>query len=219
VRDIIDKLTDAEVCGDEDKVFLLSKQLMDRRRIPVKTLTFAEDSRPGYSGETCRLLRVIQVENAIGTWTRTTAKVGPRTPFARDFVALDYDCDSGEDWEEEAEGDEVLSGSDSGDGDGSDQDSLDGWLIDDDEDVGGEPIDLDQMDIDGLNLPNRKRKSSPALEPPKSKSKKRKFAKPLVPFSKGPCWEIPVGNCSQWEGLTPYRIQIFNGKPGLVILN
>ena len=51
VRDLMDKLADAEVCGDEDRVMHLSKQLKDRRRIPVKILTFADDLRPGYTGE------------------------------------------------------------------------------------------------------------------------------------------------------------------------
>jgi chromatin assembly factor 1 subunit A len=51
VRDLMDKLADAEVCGDEVKVVHLSKQLRDRRCIPVKILTFADDLRPGYTGE------------------------------------------------------------------------------------------------------------------------------------------------------------------------
>jgi chromatin assembly factor 1 subunit A len=147
-----------------------------------------------------------------GTWTRSSSIIGPRNPFAKDSAVLDYSYDSGEDWEEEEEGEGVLSGSDS-DGDASDNDSLDGWLVDDDDDIGGEPINLEDMDIVGYEFLERKRKTSPNLEQSGGKEKKRKFVQPLVPFVKGPRWESASSQCD-WNGFIPYRIQFFNdGKP------
>lgn len=137
----------------------------------------------------------------------------PRTPFAKDTVALNYEYDSEEDWEEEEEGEEgeeVASGDDS-DGEVSDADSIDEWLIDDDVDVGGEPIDLDNIDLTGYELPERKRKPSPNPEQSRGKEKRRKLVQPLVAFAKGPCWETPIGK-SDWDGFVPYHIQLFNGE-------
>lgn len=94
VRTTMQKLTEAEVTGDDDgtvRKFLCV--LRDRTKIPAKVLIFDEDTRPGY----------------FGTWTRNSREVGPRTPFGKDVVSIDYSVDSEAEWEEEEEGD-VLEG-------------------------------------------------------------------------------------------------------------
>ena len=142
-----------------------------------------------------------------GTWSRSSTVIGPRRPFAKDLGSLDYSYDSGEEWEEEEEGDEVVSDGEDGEEISSDEDSLDGWLVGDDEDVGGEVIDHEMATEEGISLTN-KRKTGPTKQA-LPKEKKRRIA-PLDPFSKGPLWEAAIGQC-EWEGFKPYRIQLFNG--------
>ncbi len=103
----------------------------------------------------------------IGTWTRQSSFIGPRAPLGKDVVALDYSCDSGEEWEEEEDGEDVISsaGSKREDDDMSDGDSLDGWLVGDEEDVGGEPCDLSELDELGFENKSLKRKIPPEAEP------------------------------------------------------
>ena len=74
------QLTEAEVAGDDGEVRRLLELLRDRGAIPAKVLIFDEDARPGY----------------FGTFTRNSREVGPRAPFARDVVQVDYTYDSGE---------------------------------------------------------------------------------------------------------------------------
>ena len=190
--------------GDDVTVRRLLSLLEDREKIPAKVLIFDEDTRPGY----------------FGTFTKSSSTVGPRTPFAKDAVAFDYGYDSGAEWEEEEAGDDLVSLDGSAEDAGSDVDSEMGdWLVDDDEDAEpGTPLD-ERGGSPGLPLPpnmspsNGKRKPSEA--PDKKKTKKRKVM-PLVPFTKGPCYEDGIGDCA-YEAFNEYRIQLFNGKYNLLV--
>ncbi|KAI5123318.1 hypothetical protein M0805_009339 [Coniferiporia weirii] len=202
VRDVFSRLSEAEVLGDISSVRSLQSLLKSRSKIPVKVMIFHEDTRPGY----------------FGTFTKSSTVVGPRTPYAKDAVAFDYSYDSGEEWEEEEEGGDDLmdlTGSDAGES--SDLGSeLDDWLVDDDDN------DLDP------GTPLSGREGSPALppslpgpEPPmkrksikneERKEPKKRKVMPLLPFSKGPCWENVIGECS-YEPFKQHRIQLFNDTP------
>ncbi|KAF7363296.1 hypothetical protein MSAN_00984800 [Mycena sanguinolenta] len=194
VRDLTAQLTEAEVAGDDNVVRSILTQLSDRDIVPAKVFIFTEDARPGY----------------FGTWTRDSRIIGPRTPFARDATVFDYAYDSGEEWEEEPAGDDIIDDGEDEDGESDDADSdMDSWLVDDD----GEPPS-----------PALSRGGSPVFPtlpaPAKRKSesedqklvKKRKVVVPLVPFVKGPSWEQVVGQC-EYNMFNPYRIQLFNDTP------
>lgn len=171
MREVLNQLSEAEVTGDAGRVRDLLTTLADRSVLPAKVLIFHEDSRPGL----------------FGTWTRISSVIGPRRPFRRDVIALDYGYDSGEEWEGEPEGDadDVLD--DEEEEEGSEQDSdMDDWLVDDDpiEEIGGQsPIHLD--------LPAATKRKAEGGD--KKLAKKRKVVVPLVPFAKGPCWESRIG--------------------------
>lgn len=204
VRTILAELNEAEVAGDDQAVRSLLNLLQDRKAIPAKVLIFKDDARPGY----------------YGTWTRSSREVGPRTPFAKDVVAMDYTYDSGEEWEEESgDADDVVENQEEEDGDDEEADSdLDSWLVDDDEvEEPGTPIE-DRSGSPGFpyNLPvppPPKRKA--ADSDPAKTSKKRKVVIPLVAFTKGPCWESTVGSCP-YEPFKPYRIELLNGESKLM---
>lgn len=194
VRDIVSKLSDAEIEGNDAAVRSLLSRLKDRFLSPAKVLIFAEDRRPGY----------------FGTWTRSSRIIGPRTPFARDVLVFDYGYDSGEEWEDEPSGDADDVNDDVEDEeeeDDADSDA-DSWLVDDDEDVGISLEDIDQLDVPDLSALPSKRK---AEDGEKKTAKKRKVVIPLIPYVKGPCWESSIGQC-EYSVFDPYRIQIFNGK-------
>lgn len=206
VRTILSQLSEAEIADNPTRVGTLLSILRNRTLLPAKVLIFTEDARPGY----------------FGTWTRHSQIIGPRKPFARDLVALDYAYDSGEEWEEEGMGDadDVVEGAEEEEGDGATEadSDLDSWLVDDD-DIGDVDIDADvevETPLEGretevllpvLNVqPKRK-----AEEGERKIGKKRKVVVPLVPFAKGPCWESNIGECV-YESFQSYRIQLFNGK-------
>lgn len=198
VRTIMHKLTEAEVTGEDDAAVRKQLALLrDRAEIPAKVLIFHEDLRPGY----------------FGTWTRNSREVGPRRPFGKDVVSIDYTVDSEAEWEDEEEGD-VLGDAgedeeeDAGVAEDADSD-LDSWLVDDDEPVEpGTPVDerFSSPDFPPLPPPTR-RKGKEAEE---KKSKKRRVVEPLVQFEKGPCWESTLGECI-WEPFKAMRIQFHNG--------
>ncbi|KZT44152.1 hypothetical protein SISSUDRAFT_1115956 [Sistotremastrum suecicum HHB10207 ss-3] len=193
VRQIVNSVTEAEVRGDQQQVADLLKKLRNRRQIVPKTIVFADSVRPGY----------------FGTWTRSSKSIGPRTPFAKDMVSLDYSYDSGEEWEEEGAGEEVADSDGSGPEDTSDVESdMDDWLVPDEE---GVEMDMNaELPPDLLDVPLLKRK--PAAETKESRPEKRRKVAPLVPFQKGPCWEERIGECS-WDGFLPCRIQLFDDCP------
>ncbi|THH33913.1 hypothetical protein EUX98_g344 [Antrodiella citrinella] len=200
IRNILNQLNEAEIAGDVQRVRSLLSLLRDRRAIPAKVLIFTEDARPGY----------------FGTWTRNSREVGPRTPFARDVVALDYTYDSGEEWEEESgEADDVVEDAEEDDAGEEPDSDLDSWLVEDDEvEEPGTPIE-DRELSPGMppvlpSLPAPKRK--PHDEPTKKSTKRRKVVVPLVPFTKGPCWENEIGSCS-YDAFKQYRVELLNDTP------
>lgn len=201
VRTTLQDLTEAEITGDVPLVRSLLARLRSRSTFPSKVLIFHEDARPGY----------------YGTWTRSSRVVGARTPFARDVVGVDYGVDSGEEWEEEDEEGDVLGGNgeedEADEADEADSD-LDSWLVDDEEEgvEPGTPIDeRDGFGFDVPPLPVPKRKAEERSGGEKAEGgKKRRVVVPLVPFTKGPCWETQIGECT-YEPFEPYRIHVFNG--------
>ncbi|KAI0797807.1 hypothetical protein C8Q75DRAFT_739751 [Abortiporus biennis] len=208
VRSILNQLSEAEITGDISLVRSLLAALRDRSLVPIKVLIFDEDLRPGY----------------FGTWTRNSMEVGPRTWKAKDVIGRDYTYDSGEEWEEgeeEGEGEEVDDGDEDGDGKDEEADSdLDSWLVDDDDDVEpGTPIEDRElslgMDVDTLELPvvKPKRKVEEESQPhSKGMGKKRKVVVPLVPFTKGPCYEDKIGKFT-YEPFSTYSLQLCNDTP------
>ncbi|KAJ1309854.1 hypothetical protein OPQ81_006619 [Rhizoctonia solani] len=187
VRAIIQELTDAEVVGDSKTVRRLTNLLKNRRMLPAKLFHFHENKRPAY----------------YGTWTKSSPHIGPRKPFGKD-ESLDYDYDSGADWEEEGDGEVIVSdGSD--DEDSGSEDDEEGWLVDDDEDEVDE-VASDAMDESGDASFKRKTKFSG------EKDNKRRKVEKLTPFQKGPCWEEEIGQCT-YDAFTPYRIQLLNDCP------
>jgi chromatin assembly factor 1 subunit A len=195
------KLSEVEVTGDDSEVRILLNRLQDRDLFSAKVFIYHEDARPGY----------------FGTWTRSSKIIGPRRPFAKDVVEFDYGYDSGEEWEEEpmGEGEDVLDDDDEEAGSESADSDMDSWLVDDDEDPGSQFQDIRELSpaiIPGLpDMP-------PPPPPPKRKApevdqkvKKRKVVIPLVPFTRGPCWETRIGEC-EYEPFNQYRIQTFNGE-------
>ncbi|KAG5354202.1 hypothetical protein C0989_003715 [Termitomyces sp. Mn162] len=195
VRDIVSRLSDAEIEGDDATVRSLLSQLKDRSLLPAKVLIFAEDNRPGY----------------FGTWTRSSRIIGPRVPFSRDVLVFDYGYDSGEEWEEEPSGDadDVNDDAEDEEEDNDADSDADSWLVDDDEDVEISLEDMDQLDLPELPALPSKRK---AEEGEKKSMKKRKIVIPLIPYAKGPCWESSIGQC-EYSIFDPYRIQMFNDAP------
>lgn len=197
------RLTEAEVAGEDDSVvraFLTT--LRDRTKIPAKALMFHADARPGY----------------FGTWTRNSREVGPRQPFGRDVVSLDYSVDSEAEWEDEEEGEGVEDGEEEGEDEGGvveEPDSdLDSWLVDDDEPVEpGTPVEarFGSPDFPPLIPLPPKRKKAEEEKKAQEKPKKRRVVEPLVQFEKGPCWESVIGECA-WEPFKAMRIEFFNGK-------
>jgi len=196
VRDLMSQLTEAEVAGDISCVRSYSNELNSLTVFPRKVLIFREDFRPGY----------------FGTWTRNSATIGPRCPFAKDLAVFDYGYDSAEEWEEEGEADDVVDDGEEEDGEIEDPDSdLDSWLVDDDDDdvqppshESSPPLSLPEFYVS----PPPKRKSNGEE---RKLGKKRKVVVPLLPFAKGPCWETPVTWCEN-DLFKPYQIRLFNGQ-------
>lgn len=190
------QLSEAEINGNDDLVRELLAKLHDRGRFPAKVFCFHGDARPGY----------------FGTWTRSSRIIGPRRPFAQDTLVFDYAYDSGEEWEEEPVGEDVVDDGDDEDGVDDEGDSdMDDWLVDDDE--GQDLADLSRasspppiVDIPVPAVPKRK-----ADDGEQKSGKKRKVVLPLVPFAKGPVWESTIGR-PEYEVFIPYTIRSFNGE-------
>lgn len=203
VRSIIARLSEAELSDDIAVVRELLADLQDRKRLPAKVLIFDEDRRPGY----------------FGTFTRSSQAIGPRTPFTRDDVVVDYSYDSGEEWgeEEEGGGDDVAEASDEDGDDEEGSSDLDDWLVDEDQEEVATPID-EREGMDGFPFPppeqaKGKRKvevTGKGEGADVTRTKKRKAVVPLVPLVKGPFWETKMGKC-EYEPFKQYRIQLFNG--------
>lgn len=191
VRDVMTQLSEAEIGGDDVAVRAILKKLYNRKLFPVKVTIFHTDTRPGY----------------YGTWTRNSQFVGPRTPFAKE-VGIDYTCDSGAEWEEEPQGEDVVEGEEEEDvGSEDDESDMDGWLVSDDEEPEVQIRDSPSPPpFDIPVLPNKRKSDNEDAK----RTRKRKKVVPLVPFAKGPCWETTIG-VVEYEPFKPYRIQLFNG--------
>ncbi|KAG7452660.1 uncharacterized protein BT62DRAFT_1070403 [Guyanagaster necrorhizus] len=195
VRDMVTRLSEAEVTGDTGLVRDLLSKLSDRASVPAKVFIFADDARPGY----------------FGTWTRSSKTIGPRTPFHKDTLEFDYAYDSGEEWEEEppGEADDVIDDDDD-EGEAEDFDSdMDDWLVDDDIGEPGTPLeDKETSFIPDVCRVSKRKPEATENKPPK----KRKMVVPLVPYARGPCWEDAIGECL-YDAFKPYRIRLFNDTP------
>lgn len=151
------------------------ERIKNNRKFPWKTLSFDQQTRPPY----------------VGTFTKRSVFVGPRTPFAQDPL-FDYSYDSSDDWQEDEGGedvDEEVEADPEIESDESDGE-FDDWLDDSDE-VTSPPPEMEQTKL------------------PMKQAVKREVKKVvrLAPFIKGPCWE------GEGEtGLETYRIQLLNGE-------
>lgn len=195
IRDLMAQLSEAEISGNDDLVRELLTKLRDRDVYPAKVFCFHTDARPGY----------------FGTWTRNSKVIGPRNPLVQDTLAFDYSYDSGEEWEEEPMGEDVVDDGDEEDGedDGGDSD-LDSWLVDDDDELDSTGLSRGPsppLALDTPELPISKRKAEDGGQ---RSSKKRKVVVALVPFVKGPVWESTVGQ-PEYETFNSYKIRLFNG--------
>lgn len=162
------------------------EELRDRRKFPWKTLAFDQQARPPY----------------VGTFTKKSLAVGPRTPFAQDPV-FDYSYDSGDDWQEEEEGgddvDEPVEEEGDDDAVTEDEGEFDDWLDNTEDPVfaGGPAADVVMTE----------QPSQPSS--PKKKVPVKRITK-LTPTWQGPLWERVIAE--PMEGLDEYRIQLLNGE-------
>jgi hypothetical protein len=110
------RITEAAEEGDYTTTSDLAKLLADRKITPLRFMHFSHEGRPEY----------------IGTWTKSSTTVGPRTPFAKD-AAIDYEAEGIDAWleEEEGEADDLASLEEDEDMD-EDGDSEDDWIVSDD---------------------------------------------------------------------------------------
>ncbi|GAA5859252.1 hypothetical protein JCM1840_003819 [Sporobolomyces johnsonii] len=207
VREAVRGITDSNLTSqDASEWYALLK---DREKVAVKFLKFREDVRPGY----------------IGTWTKTSRVVGPRTPFDRDGGLLKYDYDSEAEWEDEPDDDDaenVESGGEMSDEADSDAASeADSWLAEDDEieyeegyDAEGDVVMMsaeeggrrakEEGDDDVIVVESakdqekeRRRKDKERKKKAEERAKKKKMAGPLLPLIKGPAWEDRDGKSSE----------------------
>ncbi|KAF8309802.1 hypothetical protein DL93DRAFT_2230665 [Clavulina sp. PMI_390] len=200
VRKLMQQLNEAEVNGDETGTRDVQRLLKDRKHVPAKFLQFHENYRPPY----------------YGTWTKTSAFVGPRTPFAKDLAVFDYSYDSGEDWvEEEEAGDDVLSDGGSNEDMDDDDPDDDGFLVPDDE---VEEVQSINSRSPSPSLFRANAAATSAGNAAKGKRKaegggmganKKRITGPLIPFVKGPCYEEDMGQC-EYEPFHAFRIQLLN---------
>ncbi|KAM0792386.1 hypothetical protein ACM66B_005066 [Microbotryomycetes sp. NB124-2] len=207
VRATVTAIQESQLTGIEPASHM--RDLKDWRKVRVKLLKFAEDVRPGY----------------VGTWTKTSKTIGPRTPFDRDEALLNYDVDSEAEWEEEAEDAEDLkSGGEDSDDDGADSEALsDDWMCGDDE-IEFEAGYTEEGDIAAVGLDADANMTGTADETAaarkrvldrekKSKSmkdtSKKKRLVPIVPIVKGPAWEGKIGEVT-YDGFSSMRVQLLN---------
>ncbi|GAA5965265.1 hypothetical protein JCM3765_006378 [Sporobolomyces pararoseus] len=146
VRDLVVGINDSTLTSQDTTGFY--QLLKDREKVPIKVLKFNEDVRPGY----------------VGTWSKISKVVKPRTPFEKDGAVLNYEHDSEAEWEEEPEdlNAENVDGSDgelsNDDEDQGEVSEVDSWLADDDEIQyeSGYEEDGDIVMIDADQQKNRK---------------------------------------------------------------
>ncbi|KAI5476517.1 hypothetical protein MNV49_007696 [Pseudohyphozyma bogoriensis] len=205
VRDTVHAINESATVGLDSTQYY--KDLQNRRKVQTKFLKFDGDVRPGY----------------VGTWTKRSRVVGPRTPFGKDTALLRYDYDSEEEWEDEEadpDAEDVESLGERSDEEDSDGGLSDDWMCDDDEvefepghgEEDALPMDLDSdLIVVGGDLAAAKKK----IEDREKKSKSLKDAKrkrlqgPILPLVKGPVWEKKVGE-PRYDAFRPMKIQFLN---------
>ncbi|KAK4053873.1 hypothetical protein OIV83_001529 [Microbotryomycetes sp. JL201] len=210
VRAAVTAIQESQLTGLDSTAYV--RDLKDWRKVRVKLLKFHEDVRPGY----------------VGTWTKTSKTIGPRTPFDQDQALLNYDVDSEAEWEEEvedADAEDLKSGGEDSDDDGAESEPLsDDWMCGDDEiefeagyteegDVSAVGLDADATKTGNEDetaaarqrVLDRERKSKAI----KDGSKKKRLVGPLVPIVKGPSWEDKIGHVS-YAPFSSMRVQLLN---------
>lgn len=202
VRDLMEQLEDATNAGDVSGTKALISTLSDRRKLPLRWFHFYENTRPMW----------------VGTWTKTARNVGPRTPFGKED-GVDYDYDSGEDWQEEEEEGEEMEDTATVDGEDEEEEEDDNrdWIVDD-EDEGLEQDDenlilsLDEIGSGVTAMPSSKgkRKADGLYGWGAKGGNKRRKLVPLKPECKGPFWESKIGHpgIPTWSR---YSIRVLNG--------
>ncbi|KAJ2957218.1 hypothetical protein NQZ79_g7036 [Umbelopsis isabellina] len=152
-----------------------------RSLLKMKFLQFREDIRPAYWG----------------TWTKSSKKISPRRPFAKDTEYLDYEHDSEAEWEPEEEGEDIKSGDEEDeDVDIADPDDA-GWLVPEGYLSNDEGIGSDN-EAEGLQSRTASRKNGPV---------------------KQVCIGVMFEDSSDEEdGLSPYTIQILGKYIVLILL-
>lgn len=176
-------------------------QLRKSHKYPWKFLAFDQQARPPYSG----------------TFTKKSASVGPRTPFAQDPM-FDYTYDSGDDWEEDEGGEDVDDfgeakpdeEEDVDDEEEEEDDEFADWLDDEEEgdDAGYAPIPVDDDHDPLLHAAPTSRQERLPVNPIKKADKPRKIVK-VTPWFRGPIWENEIGKQTEFA---EYRLQLLNGK-------
>jgi chromatin assembly factor 1 subunit A len=195
------------MAGDVSTAKSLISILSDRRKLPLQWLYFYENSRPMY----------------VGTWSKTSKIVGPRSPFAKEGE-IDYSYDSGEEWYEEEEGEEMedLETLDGDEEDEEDEEDNGDWIVDDDEEElepdedGGLVLSLDEIGSGLASISKGKRKAD-GLQGFGRFGKRRKVI-PLKPDCKGPFWETTLGypHIASWS---QFSIRVLNGDLLLLLSN
>ncbi|KAG8823108.1 hypothetical protein FRC17_009407 [Serendipita sp. 399] len=199
VRDIVEQLNDATMAGDVYSAKKLISILSDRQKLPLRWLHFYENTRPMY----------------VGTWTKTSRHVGPRTPFAKDET-VDYTYDSGEEWFEEEEGEEMEDTEAVDDEDEEEEeDENNDWIVDDDElepeEGGGLVLSLDEIGSETAHLVTKGKRRAEGGHFGFKGTKRRKVM-PLKPDCKGPLWETQLG-VPQESSWSRYSIRVLNDVP------
>ncbi|BEI85303.1 hypothetical protein CcaverHIS002_0507040 [Cutaneotrichosporon cavernicola] len=163
-------------------------ELTNMRKFPWKTLAFDQQARPPY----------------VGTFTKKSLAVGPRTPFAQDPV-FDYSYDSADDWQEDDEGGEdVDEPVDDGDDEAptEDEGEFDDWLDNTEDPIFSKGADGDIVMAESTHLAS-----------PKKRVPVKRITK-LNPTWQGPVWEQIIAGPT--EGLDEYRIQLLNDTPSTI---
>lgn len=132
---------------------------------------------------------------------------------------FDYSYDSGDDWEDDAGGEDVddnanLEPEEQDEDDGEDEGEFDDWL-DDSEDVvveaaaDGTPGKSIPIEVDG-DEPVLMSATGLPVKVVKKKEVQPKRVVKVVPTWRGPLWEREIGEGH--EGMEMYRIQLLNGR-------
>ena len=165
------------------------------------------------------------VAYALGTFTKKSVVVGPRTPFAQDPM-FDYTYDSGDDWQDDEGGEDVddnanLEPEEQDEEDDVEEGEFDDWLDDSDDVVAGEgdgtpvpaaiPVDGD-ADAPILISSGGEQPRLPMKVVKKREVQPKRVVK-VVPTWRGPLWENRIGEGN--EGMEGYRLQLLNGMSGL----